>query len=395
MSEVVISLPQDFVLLQVVPELDAGGVERTAVDISRAVVEAGGTSLIASAGGRLQMELIEHGAKLIKMPVQSKNPLTIAANLGRLYRLIRQRKVSLVHVRSRAPALSALPAARLAGVPALTTYHGVYNAKSGLKRAYNGVMTKGRHVIANSDFTRRHVLETYGLDPRLVTAVARGSNLAWFDPDAVTDERLQRARTFFGLAADDTRTVFLLAGRLTRWKGQLLAVEAARRLHAAGRRDFVLVMVGDDQGRMAYRAEIERAISVAGLDDCVAVAGHFTDMPAAWLASDVGVVPSLDPEAFGRTAVEPQLMGRPVVVAAHGAPVDTVIDDETGWLFRPGDAEDLARRMTQALDAGPARRRQMGEAGRLRARELYSVQAMVDGTFGVYAQVLEEAWAQG
>ncbi|HRH20005.1 MAG TPA: glycosyltransferase, partial [Brevundimonas sp.] len=150
MSEVVISLPQDFVLLQVVPELDAGGVERTAVDISRAVVEAGGTSLIASAGGRLQMELIEHGAELIKMPVQSKNPLTIAANLGRLYRLIRQRKVSLVHVRSRAPALSALPAARLAGVPALTTYHGVYNAKSGLKRAYNGVMTKGRHVIANS-----------------------------------------------------------------------------------------------------------------------------------------------------------------------------------------------------------------------------------------------------
>jgi glycosyltransferase involved in cell wall biosynthesis len=395
MSEVVISLPQDFVLLQVVPELDAGGVERTAVDISRAVVEAGGTSLIASAGGRLQMELIEHGAELIKMPVQSKNPLTIAANLGRLYRLIRQRKVSLVHVRSRAPALSALPAARLAGVPALTTYHGVYNARSGLKRAYNGVMTKGRHVIANSDFTRRHVLDTYGLDPRLVTAVARGSNLGWFDPDAVTDERLQRARTFFGLAADDTRSVFLLAGRLTRWKGQLLAVEAARRLHATGRRDFVLVMVGDDQGRMAYRAEIERAIGAAGLDDCVAVAGHFTDMPAAWLTSDVGVVPSLDPEAFGRTAVEPQLMGRPVVVAAHGAPVDTVIDDETGWLFRPGDAEDLARRMTQALDAGPARRRQMGEAGRLRSCELYSVQAMVDGTFGVYAQVLEEAWAQG
>jgi glycosyltransferase involved in cell wall biosynthesis len=395
MSVSVISLPRDFVLLQVVPEMDAGGVERTAVDISRAVVEAGGTSLIASAGGRLEMELTAHGGELIRMPVQSKNPLTIAANLGRLYRLIRQRKVSLIHVRSRAPALSALPAARLAGVPALTTYHGVYNAKSGLKRAYNGVMTKGRHVIANSDFTRRHVLETYGLDPRLVTAVARGSNLAWFDPDAVTDERLQQARTFFGLAADDSRTVFLLAGRLTRWKGQLLAVEAARRLHEAGRRDFVVVMVGDDQGRMAYRAEIERVIGAAGLDDCVAVAGHFTDMPAAWLAADVGLVPSLDPEAFGRTAVEPQLMGRPVVVAAHGAPVDTVIDDETGWLFRPGDAEDMARRMAQALDAGPERRRQMGEAGRLRSRELYSVEAMVEGTFGVYAQVLEEAWAQG
>ncbi|MBN8552141.1 MAG: glycosyltransferase family 4 protein [Caulobacterales bacterium] len=395
MSVSVISLPRDFVLLQVVPELEAGGVERTAVDISRAVVEAGATSLIASAGGRMEMELTAHGGELIRMPVQSKNPVTIAANLGRLYRLIRARKVGLVHVRSRAPALSALPAARLAGVPALTTYHGVYNAKSALKRAYNGVMTKGRHVIANSDFTRRHVLETYGLDPRQVTAVARGSDLRWFDPDSVTEERRQKARAYFGLAADDKRTVFLLAGRLTRWKGQLLAVEAAQRLRDVGRRDFVLVMVGDDQGRLGYRAEIERAVASADLDDCVAVAGHFTDMPAAWLVSDVAVVPSLDPEAFGRTAVEPQLMGRPVVVAAHGAPVDTVVDDETGWLFRPGDAEDLARRMAQALDAGSERRRQMGEVGQARARELYSQEAMVEGTFGVYAQVLEEVWAQG
>lgn len=390
-----ISLPRDFVLLQVVPELNAGGVERTALDVSRAVVKAGGTSLVASAGGRLEAELTADGGELIQMPVQSKNPMSIAANCGRLYKLIRDRQVSLVHVRSRAPALSALPAAHLAGVPALTTYHGVYNAKSALKRAYNGVMTRGRHVIANSDFTRRHVLETYGLDPRLVTAVPRGTDLRRFSPDQVSPERVAAARTFFGLEASDARTVFLLAGRLTRWKGQLLAVEAARHLYEAGRRDFVLVMVGDDQGRIAFRAEIERAIAAADLDDCVAVAGHFEDMPAAWLAADVGLVPSLDPEAFGRTAVEPQLMGRPVVVAAHGAPVDTVIDDETGWLFRPGNAEDLARRMTQALDAGSEGRHRMGEVGQARARALYSVDAMIKATFDVYSRVLEEAWAQG
>ena len=389
------SLPRDFVLLQVVPELNAGGVERTALDVSRAVVERGGTSLIVSAGGRLEDELATQGGELIRLPVQSKNPLTIAANLFRLRKLIDQRKVSLVHVRSRAPALSAIPAARLAGVPALTTYHGVYNARSAAKRWYNGVMTRGRHVIANSDFTRRHVLETYGLDPRLVTAVARGTDLTRFDPEAVSAERVAAARAFFGLGPTETRTVFLLAGRLTRWKGQLLAVEAARRLKETGRADFLLIMVGDDQGRIAYRAEIERALAAANLDECAAVAGHFTDMPAAWMAADVGLVPSLDPEAFGRTAVEPQLMGRPVVVSAHGAPVDTVIDDETGWLFRPGDAEDLARRMAQALDAGTARRHAMGQTGMARARELYSIQAMLDGTFGVYAQVLEEAWERG
>lgn len=390
-----ISLPRDFVLLQVVPELNAGGVERTALDISRAVVEGGGTSLIASSGGRLEDELAAHGGELVRLPVQSKNPLTIAANLFRLKDVIRNRGVSLVHVRSRAPAFAALPAARLAGVPAISTYHGVYNARSAAKRWYNGVMTRGRHVIANSDFTRRHVLETYGLDPRLVTAVSRGTDLSRFDPEAVSAERVAAARAFFGIGPNETRTVFLLAGRLTRWKGQLLAVEAARRLQEAGRDDFLLIMVGDDQGRIAYRAEIERALAMADLDDRAAVAGHFTDMPAAWLAADVAVVPSLDPEAFGRTAVEPQLMGRPVVVAAHGAPVDTVIDDETGWLFRPGDADDLARRMEQALDAGPVRRLAMGKAGMVRARDLYSVQAMLEGTFGVYAQVLEEAWEQG
>lgn len=390
-----ISLPRDFVLLQVVPELNAGGVERTALDVSRAVVQAGGTSLIASAGGRLEPELQSEGGELIRLPVQSKNPLTIADNLLRLRRVIRDRKVSLVHVRSRAPALSAIPAARLAGVPAVTTYHGVYNARSAPKRWYNGVMTRGRHVIANSDFTRRHILDTYGLDPRLVTAVSRGTDLRRFSPDAVSADRLAAARAFLGLTPDERRTVFLLAGRLTRWKGQLLAVEAGRRLKAAGRKDFMLIMVGDDQGRIAYRAEIERALSAGGLDECAAVAGHFTDMPAAWLASDVALVPSLDPEAFGRTAVEPQLMGKPVVVAAHGAPVDTVIDDETGWLFRPGDPDDLARRMVQALDAGPEQRRRMGETGMARSRALYSVEAMLEGTFGVYAQVLEEVWEQG
>ncbi len=390
-----ISLPRDFVLLQVVPELNAGGVERTALDVSRAVVAAGGTSLIASAGGRLEDELAAHGGELIRLPVQSKNPLTIGLNLLRLRDVIARRVVKLVHVRSRAPALSAIPAARLAGVPAITTYHGVYNARSSLKRWYNGVMTRGRRVIANSDFTRRHILETYPIDPRLVSAVPRGTDLERFDPAAVSPERIAAARAFFGIGPTETRTVFLLAGRLTRWKGQLLAVEAAQRLQDLGRTDFMLFMVGDDQGRIAYRAEIERALAQAGLDDRAAVVGHFADMPAAWLASDVALVPSLDPEAFGRTAVEPQLMGRPVIVAAHGAPVDTVIDDETGWHHRPNDAEDLARRMLQALEVDPNRRLAMGQTGMARARALYSVDAMLAGTFDVYREVLEEAWAQG
>ena len=384
-------LPENFTLLQVVPALDAGGVERTTLDISRAVVAAGGRSLVASSGGRLEDELAAHGGELQRLPLESKSPFTALFNAADLRRIIEADDVSLVHVRSRAPAFAAGIAARATGTPFISTYHGVYNARGLIKRWYNGVMVRNDHVIANSAFTRRHVLDTYGLDPDAVTAIPRGADLAAFDPKAVNPERLAAARAFCAVGPGETRTVFLLAGRLTRWKGQLLAVEAARRLKAAGREDFLLVIVGDDQGRLSYRAEIEAAIQAGNLSETVCLAGHMTDMPAAWLAADVALVPSLDPEAFGRTAVEPQLMGRPVIVAAHGAPVDTVVDDETGWHHRPGDPDDLARRMKQAMDAGPAARAAMGKTARSRARKLYSVQAMIDATFAVYRRVLGEA----
>lgn len=382
------TLPPNFTLLQVVPRLDAGGVERTTLDISRAVVAAGGRSLVASAGGRLEAELAAGGGELVRLPVDSKNLITVNANVPRLERLIRREGVSLVHVRSRAPAFSALAAARRAGVPTVATYHGVYNARSRLKRWYNAVMTRADLVIANSDFTRRHVLATHGVDPERVVAVARGSDLARFDPAAVAPERVAAARAAWDLAPEETRTVFLLAGRLTRWKGQGVAIAAAARLKAAGRGDFVLVLVGDDQGRLAYRAELEAAVAAAGLDDHVRLTGHWDDMPAAWLAADVALVPSLEPEAFGRTAVEPQIMGRPVLAAAHGAPCETVVDGQTGWLVAPGDAEAWAAAMVTAIDAGPARRAAMGAAAAARARALYSVDAMVEATFAVYRRAL-------
>lgn len=385
------TLPPNFTLLQVVPRLDAGGVERTTVDISRAVVAAGGRSLVASEGGRLEDELAEGGGELIRLPVASKNPLTIWSNTGRLKRLIRAEGVSLVHVRSRAPAFSALRAARRAGVPSVSTYHGVYNARSDLKRWYNGVMTRADHVIANSDYTRRHVLDAYDLSPERITAVARGSDLTRFAPEAVSPDRIAAARAAWGVAPGERRALFLLAGRLTRWKGQGLLVEAVERLKAQDRDDFLVVMVGDDQGRTAYRAELEAAVARAGLSNCVRLAGHFSDMPAAWMAADVAVAPSLEPEAFGRTAVEPQLMGRPVIVAGHGAPLETVLDGETGWRFPPADAAALAERMAQAIDIGPDGRAAMGQAGMCRARRLYSLDAMIAATFAVYRDVLERA----
>lgn len=382
------SLSPDFTLLQVVPELETGGAERTTIDVAAAVVRAGGRALVASRGGRMAEELAAVGGELIALPVHSKNPLTMAANAARLADVVRNERVRLVHARSRAPAFSALWAARHARVPIVATYHGVYNARSGLKRWWNAVMTRGDVVIANSAYTRAHVIAEHGVDPDKVIAIPRGVDLARFSPEAVSDERVRALRDAWGIEPEERRAVVLLAGRLTRWKGQLLLLEAARRLRAEGRADFLLVLAGDHQGRGDYRAEVERAIGEGGLTGMARVVGHCADMPAAYLAADLAAAPSLEPEAFGRTAVEPQAMARPVLAAAHGGAVETVADGETGWLVPPGNAAAWAAALAGALDAGSERRAEMGRAGRARVERLFSVEAMTAATLGVYAQVL-------
>ncbi|NEX94575.1 glycosyltransferase family 4 protein, partial [Caulobacter sp. 17J65-9] len=346
------TLPSNFTLLQVVPELETGGVEQTTLDVARAVVKAGGRALVASRGGRLEPALKAAGAELVQMPVHSKNPFVMAANTAALIRLIRKEKVDVVHVRSRAPAFSAISAARRTGTPVVATYHGVYKAKGALKRWYNAVMTRGDLVIANSEFTRDHVIAEHGVAADRIVAIPRGVDIERFDPVHVGPDRVARLREAWGVAADDARLKVLLAGRLTRWKGQLLLIEAAARLKAEGRSDLLLLLAGDDQGRHEYRAELDAAIAAAGLENQVRIVGHCEDMPAAYLVADLAAAPSLDPEAFGRTAVEPQAMGRAVLAADHGAARETVVPGVTGWLVTPREPGAWAAALAEALDAG-------------------------------------------
>jgi glycosyltransferase involved in cell wall biosynthesis len=385
-------LPPNFTLLQVTPELDTGGVEQTTVDIARAVVEAGGRALVASRGGRMEPALAAAGGELVRLPAHSKNPFVVASNARRLEALIRREGVHVVHARSRAPAFSALAAARRTGRPFVATYHGVYTAKNPLKRWYNAVMTRGDLVIANSEYTRAHVVAEHGVEPGKVVAIPRGVDLARFDPDRVTPGRAAALRRSWGLAETDPRPTFLLAGRLTRWKGQAFVVAALDRAFPAGMRakcarfEPVLILAGDDQGREAFRAELERLASPLG--DRVRLVGHCDDMPPAYLAVDVALAPSLDPEAFGRTAVEPQAMGRPVLAADHGATAETVEHGVTGCGSRPA---------TRTPGPSPARSRLlvaerravMGAAGRERVRRLFSLERMQADTLAVYARVLE------
>ncbi|MDO8297925.1 MAG: glycosyltransferase family 4 protein [Caulobacter sp.] len=382
-------LPAHFTLLQVTPELETGGAEQTTIDVAQAVIAAGGKALVASRGGRMTSRLVSDGGRLVQMPVQSKNPLVMLGNAARLIDLIRTEKVSLVHARSRAPAFSALWAAHATGVPFIATYHGVYNAHNSLKRWYNAVMTRGDLVIANSDYTRDHVLAEHHLDPARIITIPRGVDLTRFDPRKVPAARVEALRKVWGLPKRGSKVVFVLGGRLTRIKGHLSIIAAAARMKAAGREDFVIVFAGDDQGRTEFRQEILTAIADAGLTDVVRVVGHCDDMPAAFRLADVALLPTLKPESFGRAAVEPQIMERPVIVSDHGGARETVVEGETGWRVPPGDIDAWARAMTTAITVGGEQRLKMGQTAAIRARRLYSVDAMCEATLAVYARVLE------
>lgn len=382
-------------VLQVIPELDAGGAERTTVDVAAAVVEAGGTALVASQGGRLAAELEAVGAELITAPMASKNPIVIAMNAVRLGSIIRSRDVDIVHARSRAPAWSALWAARASGRVFVTTYHGTYTARSGLKRWYNSVMARGDAVIANSAFIGAHIAAEHPRAIGKITVIPRGVDTQTFDPAAVTPDRVAALRDAWGLSAEAPGLVALMPGRLTRWKGQAIAVEAVRLLTERGR-SVRLVMPGDDQGRTEYRAEIEAAVEAAGLTDRVIVPGHCEDMAAAYALSDVVISASVEPEAFGRVAAEGQCMARPVIATDHGGARETVAPGATGLLIPPGDSDALADGLERIAALSPSERLAMGERGAARARALFSVETMQAATLGVYDAAMDtRAWRRG
>jgi glycosyltransferase involved in cell wall biosynthesis len=382
-------------VLQVTPALDAGGVERTTIEIAQALTRAGGAALVASRGGRLEQELSDAGGLLVSMPVDSKNPLTMLANIGRIVALARKSGVSIIHARSRAPAWSALFAARKLGLPFVTTYHGVYNGNSGLKKFYNSIMARGDVVIANSDYTRAHVLKVHRVDPKRVVSIPRGVDLERFDPARVDAARVENVRGLWGVRPDDTRPIVLLPSRLTKWKGQQVLVEAAARIEQARPGSALYVLAGDSQGRAEYVADLHDLARRLGVAEQVRIVGHLVDMPAALMAAQVAVFPVTDPEAFGRAAVEAQAMGVPVIASALGGYTETVADGDSGFLVPPGDPARLATTIERVLALSPDQRRAMGARGAARVRVRYSVDALQSATLDVYERLLAREQSGG
>ena len=376
-------------ILQVIPDLSAGGAERTTIEVAEAIREAGGWPIVASQGGRLVRDLEELGGLNVSLPVASKNPVQLIRNARKLARLIEAKSVDLVHARSRAPAWSAAWAARKTGVPFVTTYHGAYSGESGLKKKYNSIMAGGDLVIANSEWTANHIkgIHATGSD-RLVT-IPRGVDFEIFDPARISEDRHSAIRTAWQISPEEDRLILLLPGRLTDWKGQLVAIEAMAKLSDAERNRLLLILAGDAQGRTNYVAELENRIAATGLAESVRLVGHCEDIAAGYAVSDIVLAPSKRPEAFGRVAAEASAMGKPVIVADHGGQREIVVEGTTGSRTTPGDAGDLAASIRAILQLGPEGRAGMGDAGRAYVRERFSKRGLQAATLNVYKRLLE------
>jgi glycosyltransferase involved in cell wall biosynthesis len=372
--------PDSPVVLQVVPSLITGGVERGTVEIAQAIAEAEATALVASAGGPLVRQIERAGGTHITLPLTTKSPIGIWRNAAALEAVIRERKVSLVHARSRAPAWSAWLACQRTGVPFVTTYHGTYGEGLPFKRTYNGVMARGRIVIAASRFIADLVTAQHGVDPARIRVIPRGVDPSAFDPDNVSGDRIAKLAGQWRLP-DGVRTV-VLPGRLTSWKGHSVLLDAIAHLD---RPDVMCVLVGSDQGRHGYARDLERQATRLGIADRLRLVGQCDDMPAALCLSDVVVHASIKPEAFGRVVIEAQAMGRPVIASDLGGPVETVRHGETGWRVRPNDPAALAAAIAVALDLDPETRLELGQRARA---SVPTVRAMQDATLNVYETVL-------
>jgi glycosyltransferase involved in cell wall biosynthesis len=388
-------------VLQIVPRLNSGGAERTTLEIAEAVVRSGGRALVFSEGGRLEQAIQNVGGEAIRGQAASKNPLTIWANAGLLAGIIEREKVDIIHARSRAPAWSAYFAARKTGAIYVTTYHGAYSAAGPVKRLYNSSMLRADRVIANSHFTADRIAALGGIEPARIAIIPRGVDIDLFDPKKVSADRVNALAAQWGVGGsigENPDFKLLLPARLTPWKGHETAIAAIAAVKqmlseraATGQSPALsLVFCGGAQGRRAYEQRLRTMIDESGVRDMVHLVGDCADMPAAFAWADAVLAPSAAPEAFGRVAVEASAMEKPVIASNHGGALETVVDGKTGFLTAPGDAQALARAITNVIDMGETARTVMGENARERAASLYSSGAMCDATLGVYRAVLAE-----
>ena len=373
------------VVMQVLPELGPGGAEQGCIDITAELTRAGAKAYVVSNGGARVHEIARGGGTHIQLPVHSKNPIIMMQNVSKLKKLIKDHQVDIIHARSRAPAWSCFRACKGTDAKFMTTCHAPYNFNNDAKRFYNSSIARGERVIAISHHVANYLKNNYNISDQKIRVVHRGIALEKFHPTTVTPERLIRLSKEWRIP--DGSSIIMLPGRLTRWKGHHVLIEAIAKL---GRTDIFCVLIGSDQGRTGYRLELEEAIREKGLEGQVRIIDHCDDMPAAYMLATVVVSASTDPEGFGRIPVEAQAMGRPIIATDHGGAQETIIRGETGWLIPHSEPDLLAKSINEALSLDPTQRAILATRAMAHIANNFTREKMADHTLNVYAELLEE-----
>jgi glycosyltransferase involved in cell wall biosynthesis len=377
-------------VLQVIPKLGYGGAETGCYDIAHYLPENDCGSFIVTSGGELLKFIDKKKVKIIKLPVHSKNPLIIFINFLALVAIILVKNISIVHARSRAPAWSCLLAAKITGRKFVTTFHGTYNFNNKIKKFYNSVMVRSDLIIAGSNFIFSHIKDNYTKylnAKKKLLVIFRGINVDYFDPTTKLDSDEKKLLKKWQIEKD--KKIILLPGRLTGWKGQEVFIEAINLVNIElGYEAFYAVILGSDQGRDLYKKKLIRITEQHRINNQVKFIDHCNDMALAYKVSDIVISASIEPEAFGRVAVEAQSMEKPIIASDIGGSNETIIDEKTGFLFESNNAKSLSKKILKVLSMDETLLQSIGKEGRKNIIQKFNVEKMCFSTYSEYKRIL-------
>ena len=382
-------------VLQVIPKLGYGGAETGCYDLAHYLHEQNAKSYIVTSGGPLLKYIDKKKVKLIRLPVQSKNPILIFLNSIILTIIILLSGINIVHARSRAPAWSCFIACKITRRKFVTTFHGTYNFNSSVKKFYNSVMVKSDLIIAGSNFIFSHINENYSnylnKSQKLLT-IFRGINLDYFDSEKIkinaesklmNDWKLDKTLSFY------QKKIILFPGRLTSWKGHEMFIESLNIFKQKNPdKLFFVIILGSDQGRKIYKKKIQRLVEQYRLIKDILFIDNCEKMPLAYKIANIVTNCSIEPEAFGRVAVEAQAMEKVIIASDIGGSKETIIDNKTGFLFKAGDAIALSEKLAHIFELDETTLKSMGIEGRKNVIKKFNVEKMCFSTYSEYIKLI-------
>ena len=383
-------MASNFKVMQVIPKLGYGGAETGCYDLAHFLAEKDCKSIIVTSGGPLIKYVRRKKVKIIKLPVHLKNPFALIFNAMALILLQIIFRIDIVHARSRAPAWSCYWSTFFTRRKFVTTFHGTYNFKNNFKKFYNSIMVKSKLTIAGSNFIFNHINENYTKylkNKNKLLVIFRGINLNYYDPKNISEIKLLKLKKEWGV--NDDKFKILLPGRLTNWKGQLNFIEALNILIEDYKNDkFQAIILGSDQGRNVYKKKLQSLIDRYNINKKVIFEEHCKEMPLAYSLADVVVSASIEPEAFGRVAVESQSMGKPIIASNIGGSKETVLNKKSGFLYKHDDPRELAKSLNTVIQLNQEELKLMGNEGRKNVAKKFDVELMCDSNLREYNKLL-------